>query len=75
MVARFADVWNGVGLSVEQFKEASLMLDDLLRKAGRQPSNVKRTVLVPMLCGRNPAEIEAQIRAFRRFVPDLPTRP
>ena len=75
MVARFADVWNGDDLSVEQFKEASSMLDDLLRKAGRQPSDVKRTVLVPVLCGQTPAEIETQIRAFRRFVPDLPTHP
>lgn len=75
LAARFADVWNGEGLSVEQFKEASSLLDDLLRKEGRQPSDVKRTVLVPILCGRNPAEIEAQVRAFRLYHRDLPTHP
>jgi alkanesulfonate monooxygenase SsuD/methylene tetrahydromethanopterin reductase-like flavin-dependent oxidoreductase (luciferase family) len=75
LVARFADIWNGDSLSVEEFKEASARLDDLLRKAGRQPSDVKRTVLVPVLCGQNPAEIEMQIRAFRPLNPDLPTHP
>ena len=75
MVARFADVWNGDGLSVEQFKEASSLLGNLLRKAGRQSSDVKRTLLLPVLCGRTPEEIESQLRAFRLFDPDLPTDP
>lgn len=73
LAARFADVWNGDGLSVEQFREASSLLDDLLRKAGRQPSDVKRTALVPVLCGQNPADIEPQLHVYRRFIPDLPT--
>lgn len=75
LVARFADIWNGDDLSVEQFKEASLLLDGLLGKAGRQPSDVKRTVLVTVLCGSTLAEIETHLRAFRPLAPDLPTHP
>jgi alkanesulfonate monooxygenase SsuD/methylene tetrahydromethanopterin reductase-like flavin-dependent oxidoreductase (luciferase family) len=75
MAARYADVWNGDNLSIEQFKTASALLDDLLHKAGRQPPDVKRTVLIPVLCGRTPAEIEMQIRALRQFDPSIPTHP
>jgi alkanesulfonate monooxygenase SsuD/methylene tetrahydromethanopterin reductase-like flavin-dependent oxidoreductase (luciferase family) len=57
LVARFADIWNCPPPSVEQFQAASSLLDNLLRKAGRQPADVKRTALVPVLCGRSPAEL------------------
>jgi alkanesulfonate monooxygenase SsuD/methylene tetrahydromethanopterin reductase-like flavin-dependent oxidoreductase (luciferase family) len=72
LTARFADIWNGDGLTVPEFKEASALLDDLLRKEGRQPQEVKRTVLVPVLFGDSPAELDAQIRALRFVDPGLP---
>lgn len=75
LVARFADIWNGDGLSVEEFRATSALLDDLLLAVDRQPTALKRTVLVPVLCGRNPAEMEMQLRAARLVVPDLPTHP
>jgi alkanesulfonate monooxygenase SsuD/methylene tetrahydromethanopterin reductase-like flavin-dependent oxidoreductase (luciferase family) len=75
LVARFADIWNSPPLSVEQFQAASSLLDELLRKAGRQPADVKRTALVPVLCGRGPAELEMQFRASRLLRSDLPTHP
>ena len=38
LVARYADVWNGVFLSPEEFRARSAALDDLLVAAGRQPA-------------------------------------
>jgi alkanesulfonate monooxygenase SsuD/methylene tetrahydromethanopterin reductase-like flavin-dependent oxidoreductase (luciferase family) len=75
LVAHFADVWNGDGLSVEEFRTTSALLDDLLLTVDRPPEAVKRTVLVPVLCGRSPAEMEMQLRAARLVLPDLPTHP
>ena len=73
--ARFADVWNGDKLSVEEFRAVSSLLDEHMREAGRRPDEIKRSVLVPVLCGRNQAEIEGQLQGLRFLRPDLPTHP
>jgi len=65
LVARYADIWNGVWASVELFTERSDLLDELIRTEGRQPGEVKRTVMLPALCWRNGDEREQRIRAVR----------
>jgi len=75
LVARYADIWNGDGLSPEGFRERSRKLDGLLLAAGRQPGAVKRTTSVFAVCGRDAAENERRVAAFRRFVPDFATAP
>lgn len=47
LVARFADIWNGIFLTPEQFTEKSKQLDDLIQAAGRKPSDVQRTIMLP----------------------------
>jgi alkanesulfonate monooxygenase SsuD/methylene tetrahydromethanopterin reductase-like flavin-dependent oxidoreductase (luciferase family) len=75
LVARYADIWNGEGLTVEEFQNNSQLLDDLLHKVGRQPTDVKRTVYLPVLCGRTDDEFQQQIRGLRLLMTDLPTNP
>jgi alkanesulfonate monooxygenase SsuD/methylene tetrahydromethanopterin reductase-like flavin-dependent oxidoreductase (luciferase family) len=75
LIARFADVWNGDKLSLEEFRVVSSLLDEHMREVGRRPEEIKRSVLVPVVCGRNQAEIEGQLQAFRFIRPDLPTHP
>src|SRR5579863_6763508 len=43
LVARYADIWNGVFLSPEAFRERSATLDQLLIDAGRNLGDVRRT--------------------------------
>jgi alkanesulfonate monooxygenase SsuD/methylene tetrahydromethanopterin reductase-like flavin-dependent oxidoreductase (luciferase family) len=50
LAARFADIWNCLPASPEQFKELSNHLDGLLTSDGRDPSEVKRSLLLPILC-------------------------
>jgi alkanesulfonate monooxygenase SsuD/methylene tetrahydromethanopterin reductase-like flavin-dependent oxidoreductase (luciferase family) len=47
LVARYADIWNAVYLPVADFRERSKRLDELLLAAGRQPSEVKRSIMMP----------------------------
>ena len=75
LAARFADIWNGDLLSPEMFRERSRALDDLVRAAGRQPQDVKRTNSVFAVCGRDAAENERRVTAFRRFVPEFAHAP
>ena len=45
LVARYANIWNGVFLSPDAFRERCTVLDGLLQEAGRKPSDVKRTMM------------------------------
>jgi alkanesulfonate monooxygenase SsuD/methylene tetrahydromethanopterin reductase-like flavin-dependent oxidoreductase (luciferase family) len=68
IVARFADIWNCQFPSIELFKERSGMLDALLEKEGRQPSDVKRTILLPAICWRDKNELERRAESVRNAI-------
>jgi F420-dependent oxidoreductase-like protein len=68
LVARYADIWNGNFLSPEAFLERSVTLDQLLRAAGRNPSEVKRTVMLSLSFGRDTAELDHRL-SWRRDHP------
>jgi alkanesulfonate monooxygenase SsuD/methylene tetrahydromethanopterin reductase-like flavin-dependent oxidoreductase (luciferase family) len=76
LVARYADIWNGVMISAELYAERSALLDELLRAEGRQPQDIQRTLMTPVLCWRNAQELEDRVqhlrREFARFA-ELPT--
>ena len=66
LVARYADIWNCQMASVEVFTERSRLLDKLIVAALRQPTDVKRTVMLPVLCWRNADELERLAQGLRR---------
>jgi alkanesulfonate monooxygenase SsuD/methylene tetrahydromethanopterin reductase-like flavin-dependent oxidoreductase (luciferase family) len=74
LVARYADVWNAQVVSPDLARQRSSVLDGLLREAGRQPGDVRRTFNAPVVCWRTPAELADRLRGLRRFVAfaDLP---
>jgi alkanesulfonate monooxygenase SsuD/methylene tetrahydromethanopterin reductase-like flavin-dependent oxidoreductase (luciferase family) len=74
LVARFADVWNLNASSIEMFKEQSVAVDNLLRQAGRKPSDVKRTVTFPAYCWRDAEERQVVEDAVLR-IPHLSAIP
>ncbi len=74
LVARYAQIWNATGLTPDAFRARSAHLDGLLQAAGRQPRDVKRTVLVPVYCGRDDSELERRLRWARAF-PEAATLP
>lgn len=74
LVARYADIWNSTTLSPAEFRRRSLLLDDLLRKNGRQPGDVRRTIMVAVVCGRDEPEMERQV-SWLRMIPDLADAP
>ena len=68
LVVRYADIWNGNFLSPEAFEERSVTLDQLSRAAGRNPSEVKRTVMLTLTFGRDMAELDRRL-SWRRDHP------
>lgn len=67
LVARYSDVWNSTALPPTEFRERSSRLDDLMRENGRQPWDVRRTIMLPVVCGHDEPELERQVRWLRMF--------
>jgi len=61
LAARFADEWNGVYLNTHRFAELSDRLDQLLLDEGRQPSAVRRSLMVGTVFGRGQADIDRRL--------------
>lgn len=59
LVARYADEWNGVGLSAADYRERSSRLDELLDGEGRDRDSVKRTLMTRLMVARSEQEIIA----------------
>ena len=65
MVARYADLWNCQVETPETFRELNRLLDELILAEGRQPGDVKRTVMNPIMLFRNPSELDRIVRIVR----------
>ncbi len=63
LVAQYASEWNGVFISVETYRERSLLLDDLLRQRGRDPHSVKRSLMTQLVFGRDDAALREKLAA------------
>jgi alkanesulfonate monooxygenase SsuD/methylene tetrahydromethanopterin reductase-like flavin-dependent oxidoreductase (luciferase family) len=75
LVARYADIWNPDILPPEEYQKLSALLDELARSAGRQPNEIKRTVSLLVLCGRDTTELERRVSPFRTLLPDVANQP
>lgn len=58
LAARFADEWNAVMTTPDRLAELNRRLDDLIEKAGREPGDVKRTIMIRTITGRNENEMK-----------------
>jgi F420-dependent oxidoreductase-like protein len=70
LVACYANFWNATFLSPQDFHERSQALDDLLRAAGRQPSDVRRTAMQTLFFGRTMEELDKRL-AWRKSRPEF----
>jgi len=72
LAARYADIWNCAEGTPEFFRERSMMLDNLLVSEGRQPGDVKRTLLIPVITWSNQVELSRQMDTYRSLFGDMP---
>jgi F420-dependent oxidoreductase-like protein len=62
MVAKYGDEWNGVYLTPARFTERNTRLDELLQKNGRQPQEVRRSMMVNLIFGRDDAGLAKKLQ-------------
>jgi len=63
LVAKYADEWNAVYPRLDAYGDLTTRLNDLLTREGRQPGDVKRTVMSRLLVGRDDADLAKKIDA------------
>ena len=66
LAVRFADEWNGVFLTADQFADLNARLEGLLREAGRPPEDVRRTLMTRGVFGRTRAEVDRKLDGVAR---------
>lgn len=63
LVAKYADEWNAVSLTIGQFQERNARLAELLKAEGRPADAVKRTLMTRGLVGRDEADLLGKVDA------------
>jgi F420-dependent oxidoreductase-like protein len=71
LAARYADEWNCVWLTPEQWQERSSHLDELLEAEGRSPNAVRRTMMTGIFFGRDSGELAAVLEKDGRSAQEL----
>jgi alkanesulfonate monooxygenase SsuD/methylene tetrahydromethanopterin reductase-like flavin-dependent oxidoreductase (luciferase family) len=71
VVARHADHWNMTTSSVEVYRQRRERLSELCHAIGRDPSQIRHSVAVGYVLGRDNAELRARCERMRQVVPPL----
>jgi len=72
LVARYADEWNAVFAPIPRLIELNARLDELAEKRGRQPADIRRSLMTQVIFGRTDGELQAKLAG--RNADELRTR-
>jgi alkanesulfonate monooxygenase SsuD/methylene tetrahydromethanopterin reductase-like flavin-dependent oxidoreductase (luciferase family) len=72
VVAEHADEWNLTRVTVEEYRAKSRVLEEHCRAVGRDPAAIRRSLMVPIIAGRTPAEVSARLARARATFSRLP---
>ncbi|HET7342096.1 MAG TPA: TIGR03560 family F420-dependent LLM class oxidoreductase, partial [Methylomirabilota bacterium] len=75
IVARYADEWNVTRVTLDELAAKGRVLEEHCRAAGRDPATIRRSLMVPIITGRTPAEVTARRARARAIFPRLPEDP
>ena len=69
--ARYASEWNATFQTPEDFARLNAHLDELLAANGRQPREVRRSMMTGCIFGKDDAEVQRNASAHRESIADL----
>jgi alkanesulfonate monooxygenase SsuD/methylene tetrahydromethanopterin reductase-like flavin-dependent oxidoreductase (luciferase family) len=72
VVARNADEWNCSYVGLKVFREKSRQLDVNCKAIGRDPSTLRRSLMIPFVIALQEKEVQEYIDAHRQMFADLP---
>ncbi|HXG36792.1 MAG TPA: TIGR03560 family F420-dependent LLM class oxidoreductase [Dehalococcoidia bacterium] len=62
LAARFASEWNAVYVPREQYRSLNAKLDALLEDSGRQPKEVRRSLMTGVVYGKDRRDLERKLQ-------------
>jgi alkanesulfonate monooxygenase SsuD/methylene tetrahydromethanopterin reductase-like flavin-dependent oxidoreductase (luciferase family) len=71
LAARHAAEWNLSGTDVETYRAKAAVLVESCRAIGRDPGEIRRSVMAPFLVGRDESELRERAARFGRFLPGM----
>ena len=66
LVARYADEWNAVFVTADEFAKLNAGLGESLREAGRASDQVRRTLMTRAVFGRTEADVDRKLDGVAR---------
>ena len=66
LVARYADEWNAMFLTPQQFEQKNRKLDELLAGENRAPESVRRSMMTGLRFGRTQTELDEKLSARKQ---------
>lgn len=64
LAARFADEWNADSLTADEVSRLNGILDELLEEQGRQPGDVRRSMMTGCAFGQSDAEVKEASKRY-----------
>ncbi len=62
LVAKYADIWNSLRVSPEQFRDLSAYLNELCGSAGRDPGEIHRSLFTSVFLARESGHVDEVLR-------------
>jgi len=72
LAARFAKEWNCFYKSVEEVVQMQVVMNDACASIQRDPSTLRRSLMTPLILGRDMDEVNRCIARHREIFPGLP---
>jgi len=72
IVAEHADEWNVTRVTLDELAAKGRVLAEHCRVVGREPGTIRRSLMVPIITGRTPAEVDARRVRARLYFPRVP---
>jgi F420-dependent oxidoreductase-like protein len=72
IVAEHADEWNVTRVTVDEYAAKCRVLEQHCREVGRDPAAIRRSLMVPVITGRRPGDLDARLERSRAVFPRLP---
>ncbi len=74
LAAKYADEWNGVFIPPALYQERSNLLNDLLAQNGREPDDVKRSIMTSCTFFPTDAALQAEIQKRGKTIEEIRER-
>jgi alkanesulfonate monooxygenase SsuD/methylene tetrahydromethanopterin reductase-like flavin-dependent oxidoreductase (luciferase family) len=72
VVAKHATEWNCSYVGLDIFRQKSALLDEKCAAIGRNPVEIRRSLMIPFVIGQDEAAIQDRINGHRATFPNLP---